>query len=746
MRLKRIICLLTLLCLAAAALPLPQNAAKASAAYYITVDVTNQIVTVYDNGNTSDSGIVRQMICSTGTKANPTPLGTFTLPAKTRAAERTEWYYFSEYNCYAKWATRIYSGILFHSILYTAAKKGPTSSSKKALGSRASHGCVRLQVEDAKWIALNCPAGTKVKIFNGTANKDLAKKVKAKTFSRDVETYDHYLGRAEGSSSLPAKINLSKGKKGGLVSQLQERLRALGFYGGAVDAKFGKTTKAAVQGFQAAIGVKKTGKVNNDLWNRIFAADAPTGMLATLSEGWSGPCVSVLQQALADLKLYGGAVDGNFGADTRDAVALYQQNFNLPVNGWADPDLQAEALARSRDVKACFGDTAYQIQTSTAEVTLATVNVKKSIRLRAKASTRGKSLAKLLKNTQVKVLSNDGTWAQVQYKGLIGFVQSKYLNCFAGTEYVVNYEPVPETPPESTEQVALAEPLEEADAGLTIEEEEPVAALAEEAGTPVPAADGEAETAVTADTTVGTTDEATAETPAEQAQLTTADAPQVPAAAQAEEAASEATTDNAAGETEATQPEAAAENGTEVSDEPTPEMPVETVPEAPAEPAPEVTTEAAPEVAVETAPETPVEVVPETPAEPTPDMPAEPLPKYAVTLLDGAPLFAERDAAAAPVAELAAGTALEVVAIEEGWIAVRHGEAEAWIAAAEVQLTDVLPEPAAAEPLIEYGTDAVAPEATVEDDGGTGLTIESEPVPEEAAQQEPDAPEEAPAE
>ena len=185
MRMKRVLCLLMLFCLFATILPVVNQVAGASAAYYITVDLTNQIVTVYDNGNVSDSGIVRQMICSTGKSATPTPTGTFTLPAKSSRSERSEWYYFPAYNCYAKWATRIYKGILFLSVLFTASKKGPTSASVKALGSKASHGCVRLRVEDAKWIAQNCPKGTKCKVYNsGKVNSALRKKLLNKAFSQ----------------------------------------------------------------------------------------------------------------------------------------------------------------------------------------------------------------------------------------------------------------------------------------------------------------------------------------------------------------------------------------------------------------------------------------------------------------------------------------------------------------------------------------------------------------------------------
>ena len=74
MRFRRVLCAVLLLVMAAAALPVPGDTALAAARYYITVDLTNQIVTVYDNGNTTESGIARQMICSSGKAATPTPV------------------------------------------------------------------------------------------------------------------------------------------------------------------------------------------------------------------------------------------------------------------------------------------------------------------------------------------------------------------------------------------------------------------------------------------------------------------------------------------------------------------------------------------------------------------------------------------------------------------------------------------------------------------------------------------------
>ncbi len=55
----------------------------------------------------------------------------------------------------ARWATQIYGGYFFHSIL----------ASNSELGNNLSHGCVRLAVDDAYWVYRNIPAGTKVYIY-----------------------------------------------------------------------------------------------------------------------------------------------------------------------------------------------------------------------------------------------------------------------------------------------------------------------------------------------------------------------------------------------------------------------------------------------------------------------------------------------------------------------------------------------------------------------------------------------------
>ena len=125
--------------------------------YKLIVDVSEQRVYVYEYSDGAYTKLKARFVCSTGTKANPTPLGTY------RSTERIdEWHYFVDYNCWAQYAYRIVGRYYFHSVLFKEKGGSPTSSSVRNLGRRASHGCVRLSVADAKWIYDTCPKGTTV--------------------------------------------------------------------------------------------------------------------------------------------------------------------------------------------------------------------------------------------------------------------------------------------------------------------------------------------------------------------------------------------------------------------------------------------------------------------------------------------------------------------------------------------------------------------------------------------------------
>ena len=131
--------------------------------YQLKVSTGKQRVYAYE-WNVLDQGyttLARTMVCSTGLPDTPTPKGTFT-----GTAPVARWGYFPKFDCWAQYLYRINGSILFHSVLYDAANEDTVRwGSVSKLGSRASHGCVRLSVEDARWIYNHCGAGTAVTVY-----------------------------------------------------------------------------------------------------------------------------------------------------------------------------------------------------------------------------------------------------------------------------------------------------------------------------------------------------------------------------------------------------------------------------------------------------------------------------------------------------------------------------------------------------------------------------------------------------
>ncbi len=130
--------------------------------YKVVVDISAQRVYVYAWKNGEYKTRVRTMKCSTGTGNTPTPTGTF--QETVRRGEK--WHHFGEYGVWAQYAIHIdpTGNIMFHSVLYNRRGGSPTSGSVGSLGSRASHGCIRLSVKDAKWLYEHSPDGTTVVI------------------------------------------------------------------------------------------------------------------------------------------------------------------------------------------------------------------------------------------------------------------------------------------------------------------------------------------------------------------------------------------------------------------------------------------------------------------------------------------------------------------------------------------------------------------------------------------------------
>ena len=104
----------------------------------------------------------------------------------------------------------------------------------------------------------------------------------------------------------------------------------------AVDGGYGPRTRAAVRRAQRRLGLRPDGVADARLRARLRARPGPvTPKGALLSVGAEGPPVRKLQVALGR-QGFPVTTDGAFGPLTRRAVARYQRQEGLPVNGAAD--------------------------------------------------------------------------------------------------------------------------------------------------------------------------------------------------------------------------------------------------------------------------------------------------------------------------------------------------------------------------------------------------------------------------
>lgn len=398
--------------------------AYAAASYRIEVDITNQIVSVYQ---TSDGSMVRQMLCSTGMD-DTTPLGTYTMPAKTNPDEREEWYYFPAYGVYAKYATRVFKGIMFHSIPYNS--KRESSICKKDVedfGTPASHGCIRLRWRDAQFIAENCLKGTKVKFYkSGVMDEDLRELLMQASYTgENGQTYKQFLGIPDEEGVL------GRFSKGDDVRNLQYRLRDLGVFNETVDGEYRASTVNAVKQIQEMLGLEQTGYATAELQEMIYSDDAPVAMNVPLKEGMSGPAVHSLQQALTVLRLYEDSCDGVYDVDVIDAVKRFQRTYGYSDNGIAYAMVQKAIHYEAGKINALFSlSSGYEMEETTESVYMGRISSEAGIRLRESASTKSDVLARLTDGDLVFALKYGEPWSKVQFGTSVGYIKNAFADYF----------------------------------------------------------------------------------------------------------------------------------------------------------------------------------------------------------------------------------------------------------------------------------------------------------------------------
>lgn len=109
-----------------------------------------------------------------------------------------------------------------------------------SIGSNASHGCIRMLVKDSEELYSITPNGTKVLIEGGPYG-----------------LLDTHL------------VALAPDDRGSHVAALQQRLRALGYYSGAVDGIYGAGTVRAVRAARSQLGLAAADDADMPFFNAI---------------------------------------------------------------------------------------------------------------------------------------------------------------------------------------------------------------------------------------------------------------------------------------------------------------------------------------------------------------------------------------------------------------------------------------------------------------------------------------------
>lgn len=128
--------------------------ADAREGYHVRVSLAEQVVRVYLDGK-----VIRSMICSAGTAEKPTPTGRFHIQ------NRGDFFFSEKYQQGGKWwvSFKDWGVYLFHGVPTNRAGEIIPEEAAK-LGQPASHGCVRLAVDDARWLHDTIPEGAPVDI------------------------------------------------------------------------------------------------------------------------------------------------------------------------------------------------------------------------------------------------------------------------------------------------------------------------------------------------------------------------------------------------------------------------------------------------------------------------------------------------------------------------------------------------------------------------------------------------------
>lgn len=123
--------------------------------HLVFVNISEQKTYVY-KGSKNKWNLEKEFTCSTGIEGEETPVGVFSVQT------RAPWFFSPQYGQGGKYYVQFMGNYLFHSVPFA---EDQNTIVDDTLGKPASHGCIRLAVDDSKWLYDNVTDGSKVIIY-----------------------------------------------------------------------------------------------------------------------------------------------------------------------------------------------------------------------------------------------------------------------------------------------------------------------------------------------------------------------------------------------------------------------------------------------------------------------------------------------------------------------------------------------------------------------------------------------------
>lgn len=195
------------------------------------------------------------------------------------------------------------------------------------------------------------------------------------------------------SSGANTSSTIKNGDSGSKVSELQERLKELGFYTGEITGYFGNVTESAYRAFQTAAGVTVDGIAGQSDLDILYSSSAPYAeteeettegktteektteedtKTVSFSNGDSHDDIFEIQEYLISLRYFNDDATGYFGDLTEAAIIAFQKANGLEPTGIADAET-LEVLFNGTAVENPYSD---EMETDdvTPETTAATAS------------------------------------------------------------------------------------------------------------------------------------------------------------------------------------------------------------------------------------------------------------------------------------------------------------------------------------------------------------------------------------